>query len=117
MNTPIGLAITAIAAGALLIYKYWGPIKAFMSGMWSGFMDGLNTSKGMLGDFINSIQPLKPIWSWMVDKFTTFKGVLAEIVSPFQATTSSWMLPINTAKPSAHGWVSWPVAYWLIRPS
>lgn len=31
---PIGLAITGIAAAALLIYKYWDPIKAFFEGIW-----------------------------------------------------------------------------------
>ncbi len=33
---PIGLAITAIAGGAYLIYRYWEPIKSFFSNLWSG---------------------------------------------------------------------------------
>ncbi|MDZ4379174.1 MAG: phage tail tape measure protein [Xanthomonadaceae bacterium] len=37
---PIGLAITAIAGGAFLIYKFWGPIKGFFSGLWAG-VDGV----------------------------------------------------------------------------
>src|SRR5471032_1053898 len=34
LMNPIGLAITAIAAAALLIYTYWEPIKAFFGGLW-----------------------------------------------------------------------------------
>ena len=35
MLNPIGLAVTAIAGAAYLIYKNWEPIKAFFSGIWS----------------------------------------------------------------------------------
>lgn len=36
LMNPIGLAITAIALGALLIYQYWEPIKAFFTKLWDG---------------------------------------------------------------------------------
>jgi TP901 family phage tail tape measure protein len=35
LMNPIGLAITGIALGAYLIYRYWKPIKAFFLGLWS----------------------------------------------------------------------------------
>lgn len=34
LMNPIGLAVTAIAVAALLIYKYWDPIKTFFGGLW-----------------------------------------------------------------------------------
>lgn len=34
LMNPIGLAITAIALGAFLIYQYWEPVKAFFGGLW-----------------------------------------------------------------------------------
>lgn len=36
MFTPIGLGITAIAAGAYLIYRYWTPISAFFFRLFGG---------------------------------------------------------------------------------
>ncbi|CAN0621019.1 conserved membrane protein of unknown function [Burkholderia multivorans] len=36
LMNPIGLAITAIALGAYLIYQYWEPIKGFFGGLWDG---------------------------------------------------------------------------------
>lgn len=35
MLNPIGLAITGIAVGAYLIYRYWSPIKRFFLGLWA----------------------------------------------------------------------------------
>ncbi|WP_321815698.1 MULTISPECIES: hypothetical protein [unclassified Paraburkholderia] len=35
LMNPIGLAITAIALGAYLIYRYWEPFKAFFRGIWT----------------------------------------------------------------------------------
>ncbi|WP_454907613.1 phage tail tape measure protein [Variovorax gossypii] len=34
LMNPIGLIITGIATAAFLIYKYWGPISGFFSGVW-----------------------------------------------------------------------------------
>ncbi len=36
LMNPIGLAITAIALGAYLIYQYWEPIKTFFGSLWDG---------------------------------------------------------------------------------
>lgn len=33
---PIGATITAIAVGALLVYKYWSPLSSFFSSLWGG---------------------------------------------------------------------------------
>jgi phage-related tail protein len=52
---PIGLAITAIAGGAFLIYKYWEPIKGFFKNLWSGIVDGFKTA-------IKAISSIMPDW-------------------------------------------------------
>ena len=36
LTNPIGLAITGIAVAAVLIWKYWEPIKGFFKGVWQG---------------------------------------------------------------------------------
>ena len=42
MMNPIGLAITAIALAAYLIYQNWEPIKAFFVGLWAEITENLN---------------------------------------------------------------------------
>lgn len=39
--TPLGALITAIAVGAILIYKNWDTVKAFFGGFWEGLKQGL----------------------------------------------------------------------------
>lgn len=41
LANPIGLIAAAVAAAALLIYKYWEPISGFFSGLWQGLKSGL----------------------------------------------------------------------------
>lgn len=42
LANPIGLAITAIAVGAYLIYKNWEPIKGFFEGIWGSVKTAFN---------------------------------------------------------------------------
>lgn len=90
LTNPLTLIITGIAVAALLIYKYWAPIRAFFTGFWEGLTSGFAAIKLIISDFFDSIapavEPIKPAWNWLVDKFTIFKGVLGEIFAPFAAT-------------------------------
>lgn len=42
MANPIGLIIGGIAAAGFLIYKYWEPIKGFVTRLWDGITDKLS---------------------------------------------------------------------------
>ncbi|WP_336931156.1 phage tail tape measure protein [Acinetobacter tandoii] len=90
ITNPLTLLIAGIVAVALLIYRYWGPIKAFFQGFWSGLMIGLapfkNTISSLFTTLKTTLAPLQPIWDALVSVWTIFKGVLAEALSPFQAT-------------------------------
>ncbi|HII3714722.1 TPA: phage tail tape measure protein, partial [Pasteurella multocida] len=41
MMNPLGLFITAVIAGAILIYKYWDQVSAFFGGFWEGLKTGM----------------------------------------------------------------------------
>lgn len=58
MLNPVGLAITAIAAGAFLIYKYWKPLTAFFRGTFKGIKDGLAPLQPMFTAVGNAIKPI-----------------------------------------------------------
>jgi hypothetical protein len=58
MLNPIGLAITAIAGAAYLIYKYWEPIKAFFSGIWSHVKTAFAGGIGGVSNLIANWSPL-----------------------------------------------------------
>lgn len=50
LMNPIGLAVTAIAGAAFLIYKYWEPIKGFFVNLWDGIINYLT---GLPDRFLN----------------------------------------------------------------
>lgn len=58
MLNPIGLAITAIALAAYLIYRYWEPIKGFFSGLWSEIKAGFDGGLAGIAELIINFSPL-----------------------------------------------------------
>ncbi len=58
LMNPIGLAITAIAVSAYLIYQYWEPIKAFFSGLWDQVSQAFAGGIGGIGALIVNWSPL-----------------------------------------------------------
>ena len=74
---PIGAIITALVVGAVLIFKYWKPIKAFFVGVG----EGLKTS---LAPVLEVLKPFKPL----------FDGIINAIKKLFT--------PVDTAGKVAH---------------
>lgn len=70
LMNPIGLAITAIALGAYLIYRYWEPIKGFFSGLWSEIKAGFN---GGLAGIVGLIVNFSPVGLF----YRAFAGVMS----------------------------------------
>lgn len=87
LMNPIGLAITAIAAAAFLIYQYWEPIKAFFGGLWSQVQQAFTGGLSGIGALIVNWSPLglfyqafAAVMQWfgidMPTKFSEFGGNL-----------------------------------------
>jgi len=63
---PIGATITAIAVAALLIYKYWEPIKTFAAGLWDD----------VTGSFKKAMDWISLKMEWFGKKWAEFKSWL-----------------------------------------
>lgn len=97
MFTPIGwllAGIAALATSALLIYKYWEPIKAFLAGFWDGFSNAIGPAlKQWLAAFIGFIASLeglfvfvRPIFNFMIDVVSELFGWLIKLIAPVNDT-------------------------------
>ncbi len=67
---PIGLAITAIAAAAFLVWKYWDPISSFFTSLWSNV-------KATFAGGIGSITAAIVNWSPLGLFYRSFAGLLS----------------------------------------
>lgn len=75
---PVVAAVGAIAVAALLIYKYWQPIKGFFAGLWAGLKQGLEPIRpvldgltAVLSGLWAQVQPyVQPIIDWFADFFS-----------------------------------------------
>ena len=84
---PVGAAIAAIAlaivAAAVIIRKYWEPIKAFFIGLWEGLQEALQPIKEAFGEVIAALEPLQPVLSAIGDAFGWVGDIIGKVVGWF----------------------------------
>lgn len=78
----IGAAVAVVAG---LVYKYWEPIKAFLIGVWQGFMEAFQPVFDALEPAFQAIgEWLQPLIDWFKDLFVPVE-MTAEELSGFAA--------------------------------
>lgn len=77
----IGAAIGVVAA---LVWKYWGPIKAFLIGTWEGVLEAVSP---IMGELMTALEPLGPVWEAVADAMGSAWNWVKQLFAPFQATT------------------------------
>ncbi len=77
----IGLAIGVVAA---LVWKYWGPIKAFMVGVWQGVMDVVGP---IMAELMTALEPLAPVWDMVSSAMGQAWAWVQKLFAPFAATS------------------------------
>lgn len=91
---PIGLVVAAIAGAALLVVKYWEPIKGFFSGLWSGLTAGLapiaGAFSGAFGGIMPVIQPVLDGLQWVWDKLVGLIGPVQDTGGAAEAMGQRW---------------------------
>jgi TP901 family phage tail tape measure protein len=80
---PVVAAIGAVVVGAILVRKYWEPIKAFMIGMWEGFSASVQPA---LGGLMSSLSELKPAWDAFSAAVSAAWGWLGKLIDPVTAS-------------------------------
>lgn len=79
--SPIGLVVTALAGVALVVWKYWQPITAFLAGVVEGF-------KAAAGPISAAFEPLKPVFQWIGDKVQALWGWFTNLLTPVKSTSA-----------------------------
>lgn len=92
--SPVGLAVAALAGVALVIWKYWAPIKAYLGGVVEGF-------RAAAGPISEALSPLQPVFQWIGDKVQALFGWFKDLLTPVQSTAAE--LDSAAAKGKAFG--------------
>lgn len=99
LMNPIGLAITAIAVAAFLIYRYWGPIKEFFVGLWATIRTAFFNSISAIGTIL-----FTAFVAWPV-KFLQFGGdLLSGLVNGITGGLGTVKDAITNVASSTIGW-------------
>lgn len=98
LMNPIGLAVTAIAGAAYLIYKNWEPLKKWFTELWKDITDIFDAAIGKIMGMINGI----------AEKWTNFKSAISDGVGDaWQGTKNFFSDPFgtgdNNGQPAAAG--------------
>ena len=84
---PVGAAIAAVAlalvAAAVIVRKYWEPIKAFFIGLWKGLQEALQPIEEAFGEVIAALEPLQPVLSAIGDAFGWVGDIIGKVVGWF----------------------------------
>lgn len=100
---PIGLAVTAIAVAAYLIYEYWEPIKGFFTGLWGQVKEAFNG--GIVG-----VATLLTNWSPLGLFYSAFATVMNwfgfEMPTKFTEFGANIVQGLASGIKSAIGWVT-----------
>lgn len=78
--SPIGLVVAALAGVALVVWKYWEPIKAFLGGVVEGF-------KAAAAPISAAFEPLRPVFQWIGDKVQALWGWFNDLLTPVKSTS------------------------------
>ncbi len=79
--SPVGLAVAAMVSGALLIWKYWEPIKAFIGGVVEGFV-------AASAPIIAAFAPLQTAFTGIGDTVKALFGWFGDLLAPVKSTAA-----------------------------
>ncbi|WP_448309530.1 phage tail tape measure protein [Pantoea sp. PGP6] len=79
ITLPVLAVVAVVAAGALLIRKYWEPISAFVAGVAEGFA-------AAMGPISNSFGSLKPVFDWFSGKIKELWDWFSKLLEPVKST-------------------------------
>jgi len=77
--SPIGLVVAALAGAALVIWKYWQPIGAFLGGVVEGF-------RAAAAPISAAFEPVRLLFQWIGDKVQALWGWFRDLLTPVKST-------------------------------
>jgi len=81
---PVAVGIAAVVAGALLIRKYWEPIKAWVGGVAAGIGQAFGP---VMGEIRAALAPLAPLWGSFTSAVSRAWTWVMQLLVPVEMTS------------------------------
>ena len=91
LSWPVVVVVATLIAGALIVRKYWEPIKAFIGGVAEGFM-------AAMAPIAAAFAPLNPVFAWVTDKLKGIYNWFMDLIAPVKATQETLASATNAGK-------------------
>ena len=85
VSLPVLALVAALTVAAMVIWKYWEPIKAFFVGMGQGIADVMRPAIAGLGQ---ALAPLQPALAWLAEGLGAAWHWLTALFEPLHATSA-----------------------------
>lgn len=112
ISAPVLAIGAAVAIVAALVWKYWGPIKAFMQGVWQGISEA---AAPVMAEIRTALAPLAPLWDMISGAMGKAWNWIKQLLGPFEATGAELQAATGYGKTfgevlgKALGLVMWPL--------
>ena len=92
---PISIIVAALTVGALVIRKYWQPIKAFMGGVFDGLRETAGPAIAELGTALGT---LKPVWDSVASSLREAWNAVVDLLKPVGMTREEFESAANAGR-------------------
>ncbi|MCL1123301.1 phage tail tape measure protein [Shewanella surugensis] len=91
LANPLTWVALSVIVLATIIYKYWGPISAFLSGFWDGFKQGFSPVITLFSGLGSVFAPVGELFSWLGSKVGELCSWFTRLLSPVNACEEALM--------------------------
>lgn len=92
---PVAAAVAVLAAGALIVRKYWQPIKAFLGGMFDGIRQAVGPA---MAEIAAAFAPLRPVWDGISSAIGKVWDWFVKLIEPVNMTSEQLKSAANAGR-------------------
>jgi TP901 family phage tail tape measure protein len=98
LANPLTWIVAAVILFSVFIYKYWEPIKAFMSGFWNGLVQGFAPVTAVFSALFSELSFVGDMFSWVGRKVSALAGWFMSLFAPINSTSEQLASATNAGQ-------------------
>ena len=92
---PVALAVATLTAGALIVRKYWEPIRAWIGGVFQGICEAVGPA---FAELSAAMSPLKPLWDSLSNAIGQAWAWVVKMLEPLHLTDTQFQAAASSGR-------------------